>query len=115
MSFFPVSRRLRRALAGAAVLALGVVLLLSTACSPIYVLKAGLAEAKILAGRRPIPEVILDPATDARTRGMLTLATEARRFAIDSLKLDVGDSYQSFTQLESDTLAHILSGARRDR
>lgn len=86
-----------------------------TGCSPIYVIKAGIAEAKILAGRRPLAEVILDPATDERTRGMLTLATEARTFAQRDLQLDVGNSYTSFTQLESDTLALVLSAAYRDR
>ena len=90
-------------------------LLLLTGCSPIYLIKAGIAEARILAARRPIPEVILDPETDERTRGLLTLALEARTFAADQLRLDVGDSYTSFTRLESDTLAHILSGAARDR
>jgi predicted aminopeptidase len=90
-------------------------LLLLTACSPVYVLKAGLAEMRILRSRRPIPEVILDSTTDARTRAMLTLAMEAREFARDSLGLDVGDSYTSFTQLRSDTLAMVLSGSRRDR
>lgn len=86
-----------------------------TACSPIYVIKAGIAEAKILAGRRPLPEVILDPATDPRTRDMLTVAMEAREFAQEQLRLDVGDSYTSFTQLESDTLALVLSAAYPDR
>lgn len=86
-----------------------------TACSPLYVIKAGIAEAKILAGRRPLAEVILDPATDERTRGMLTLAMEARTFAQEELRLDVGDSYTSFTQLDSDTLALVLSAAYPDR
>ena len=94
--------------------ALAIVLLLA-GCSPLYVIKAGIAEAKILAARRPIPEVILDPATDARTRDLLAVAMEARDFAAEELRLDVGDAYTSFTELESDTLAHILSGARRDR
>jgi predicted aminopeptidase len=89
--------------------------LLLAGCSPLYVIKAGIAEAKILAARRPIPEVILDPETDARTRGLLTIAMEARVFAAEDLRLDVGDAYTSFTQLESDTLAHVLSGAARDR
>ena len=35
---------------------------LATGCSPGYVLRAGWEEAKILNGRRPLPEVILDPA-----------------------------------------------------
>ena len=34
---------------------------------------------------------------------------------MEGLGLDVGDSYTSFTKLDSDTLAHILSAARRDR
>jgi len=85
------------------------------ACSPIYVIRAGIAEAKILAARQPIPEVILDPATPPATRDKLTLVREARRFAIDSIGLDTGDSYTSFTRLESDTLALVLSGAHRDR
>ncbi len=93
--------------------ALAAVLLVG--CSPFYVIKAGIAEARILRARRPIPDVILDPATDARTRGLLVLALEARAFAEDGLELDVGDSYTSFTRLESDTLAHVLSGSRRDR
>lgn len=85
------------------------------ACSPIYVIKAGIAEAKILRARRPIPEVINDPRTDEVTRGKLTYVMEARAFAIDRLNMDVGDSYTSFTRLESDTLALVLSAAYRDR
>ena len=94
---------------------LAAVLLQGTACSPMYVIKAGWAEAKILRARQPIPDVILDPATDERTRGKLTLAREAREFAMNALGLDVGDSYTTYTQLESDTLAMVLSAAYRDR
>lgn len=89
--------------------------LLLSGCSPLYVIRAGIAEARILAARRPIPEVILDPATDERTRGKLVLALEARAWAADSLGLDVGDSYTSFTRLHTDTLAMVLSAAYRDR
>lgn len=104
--------RLIRRSAAAAALVLAAAL---TGCSPIYVIRAGIAEARILAARRPIPEVVLDPATTERTRGKLTLVMEARRFARDSLRLDVGDSYTSFTRLDSDTLAMVLSAAHRDR
>lgn len=89
--------------------------LASSACSPIYVLKAGIAEARILRSRRPIPEVILDARTDERTRSMLRLAMDARDFAIADLHLDVGKSYTTFARLRSDTLAHVLSAARKDR
>jgi len=105
------SGRIARRARLVALLALGVL----AGCSPIYVIKAGIAEAKILAARRPIPEVILDPATDTRTRDMLTFAREARVFAIEQLELDVGDAYTSFTRLETDTLALVLSAAYPDR
>jgi len=88
---------------------------LGTGCSPVYVVRAGWAEAKILHARRPIPEVILAPDTDERTRGKLTLAREAREFAMNALGLDVGDSYTTYTELDRDTLAMVLSAAYRDR
>ena len=88
---------------------------LASACSPIYVIRAGIAEAKILRARRPIPEVILDPVTDERTKTKLTFVVEARNYAIDEFGLDVGRSYTSFSQLKSDTLAMVLSAAHRDQ
>ena len=80
-----------------------------------YVIRAGIAEAKILRARRPIPDVILDPATDDLTKTKLTFVMEARSYAIDVFGLDVGRSYTSFSQLESDTLALVLSAAQRDQ
>jgi predicted aminopeptidase len=108
-----VSFSLTRAAARA--LAVSAFLLATAACSPIYVIRAGIAEARILAARRPLPDVILDPTTDTRVRGKLVLAMEARVFARDSLGLDVGDSYTSYSRLRSDTLALVLSAAYRDR
>lgn len=96
--------------------AAGVALLLVLAgCSPVYVLKAGWAEAKILAAREPMAEVASDPATPLEARQQLRLVMDARAFARDSLGLDVGTSYTTFTRLESDTLAMVLSAAPRDR
>ena len=85
------------------------------ACSPVYVIKAGIAEAKILRARRPIPEVVADPTTDADTRGKLAWVLEARRFAVERLGIDAGEAYTMYTRLERDTLALVLSGAERDR
>ena len=112
----PRRTRLRRAALGLfALVLLAMVGTSFTACSPIYVIRAGIAEAKILAGRRPLPEVIADPATDSATRNTLVMVREARQWAIDSLELRVGDSYTTFTQLDRDTLAMVLSAAYRDR
>ena len=80
-----------------------------------YVIRAGIAEAKILRARRPILDVILDPATDDRTKAKLTFVMEARNYAVDVFELDVGRSYTSFSQLESDTLAMVLSAAQKDQ
>ena len=85
------------------------------ACSPVYVLKAGIAEVGILRARRPIPEVLSDPTTDADTRSKLAYVVQARRFAADELDIDVGDSYTMFTQLERDTLALVVSAAPKDQ
>jgi predicted aminopeptidase len=104
-------------------MALRAVLLLSAAalvvtawaCSPLYVIRAGVAEAKILRARRPIPEVILDPTTDADTRGKLSFVVEARRFAQAELGIDVGEAYTMYTRLDRDTLALVVSAAYKDR
>ena len=101
--------------AAACVVVVAAALWPGTGCSPMYVIKAGWAEAGILRARRPIPEVILSPTTDERTRGKLTLAREAREFAMNELGLDVGDSYTTYTELDRDTLALVLSAAHRDR
>ena len=107
--------RARLFAAAACIVVVAAALWPGSACSPIYVIKAGWAEAKILSARRPIPEVILSPDIDERTRGKLTLAREAREFAMNALRLDVGDSYTTYTELDRDTLAMVLSAAHRDR
>ena len=85
-----------------------------SACSAGYILRAGYEEAKILAARRPIPEVIAAPGTSAEARRRLELVLTARDFAEHALDLDADDSYTTYTRLETDTLALVLSGARRD-
>jgi len=115
----PARKRARRIprtlLLGGALLPMALLLFSCSGCSPVYLAKAGWAEMKILRGRRPFDEVINDPRTDEDTRRKIILARQARAFAIHMLKLDAGDSYTSFTQLETDTLAWVLSAAYRDR
>jgi predicted aminopeptidase len=85
------------------------------ACSPVYVVKAGMAEARILRARRPIPEVLADSTTDAGTRGKLAYVLEARRFAAEQLGIDVGNSYTMYTRLDRDTLALVVQAAPKDQ
>jgi predicted aminopeptidase len=80
------------------------------------VARAGVAQARILASREPMTQVMTDPATDPRTAGKLRLVHDARRFAIDSLGFqNAGESYTTVAHLPSDTLALVLSAAYRDR
>ncbi len=83
-------------------------------CSPGYVVRAGLEEARILSRRRPIDEVIASPATGTRTRDKLELVRTARTFAAQQLGLDVGDSYTTFARVDSDTLLLVLQASRKD-
>ncbi len=84
-------------------------------CSPGYVLRAAWEEARILARRRPIDDVLNDPSLDAELRGKLELVVQARSFAGRDLHLDVGDSYTSFSRIDRDTLALVLSASPPDR
>lgn len=93
--------------------ALGAVVLVATPLGR-YLLRAGYEEARILAARRPIAELVADSSVDARTRGKLQLVLEARAFAENVLGLPAGKTFTRFTQLESDTLVLVLSGARPD-
>ena len=86
-----------------------------TACSPLYVLRAGYEEATILSRRRPIARVIADPATSDEERRKLRLVLQARDFAEKGLGLDAGDSYTTYSWVDSDTLLLVLSGSRKDR
>jgi predicted aminopeptidase len=105
----------RRLLVAAGLLALVGPIVLS-GCNPLYVARAGWAQAQILASREPLHQVILDPATDARTAGKLSLVLEARVFATEALGFEnAGDSYTTLARLPSDTLALVLSAAYRDR
>ena len=110
-SLVPRSRVLR------GILAVGALTLVAScaACSPVYVVKAGIAEAKILRARQPIHEVLNDTTVDSDTRGKLAYVVEARRFAAEELGIDVGDSYTMFTQLDRDTLAMVVTAAYKDR
>jgi predicted aminopeptidase len=85
------------------------------ACSPGYVLRAAWEEARILARRRSMDEVLNDPALDGATRGKLELVVQARSFAEYDLDLDVGDSYTSYTDIGRDTLALVISASPTDR
>jgi predicted aminopeptidase len=89
--------------------------ILLTACSPAYVVRAGIEEARILSRRRPIERVIGDPATSPETRAKLELVLQARDFAQHAIGLNAGQSYTTYSYVDSDTLLLVVSGSRKDR
>ena len=105
----------RRAARTLAVVALALVAYLVLAPTGRYLLRAGWEEGKILARRRPIGELVADPTTAPTLRAKLALVLAARAFARDSLGLETGESFTSFSRLDRDTLVLVLSGAYRDK
>jgi predicted aminopeptidase len=107
------SRTLRKWLLGAAVLAVAVLLVVvgPTAC---YLSHGAWEEAKILSRRRPISAVLADQNTDPAVRSKLRIVEAARRFAHDSLGLNTGQSFTSYSHVDHDTLVLVLSAAQRD-
>lgn len=84
-------------------------------CSPFFIIRAGYEEAKILSRRQSTERLVADPSTPPERRAKLELVLGVREFARDSLQLKVGKSYTTFSQLDSDTLAMVMSAARQDR
>ena len=108
-------RWIRPALRLLAALALVVVACLILFPAGRYLLRAGWEEGKILARRQPITALAAASVTPAALRSKLALVLAARAFAHDSLGLETGLSFTTYSALDRDTLVLVLSGAYRDR
>jgi predicted aminopeptidase len=106
-------RVLKWALAALAI-AIGATLIVvgPTAC---YLSHGAWEEAKILGRRKPISDMLTDPATAPALRSKLTIVEAARTFAHDSLALRAGKSFTTYSHVDHDTLVLVLSAAYRDR
>lgn len=106
-------RLLKWALATGAIL-FGVLLVAvgPTAC---YLSRGAWEEAKILSRRKPISAILADPATPPQIKAKLTIVEAARRYARDSLGLNTGQSFTTYSHVEHDTLVLVLSAAYRDK
>jgi predicted aminopeptidase len=98
--------------ASAALLAAALVVMGPTAC---YLSRGAWEEAKILSRRKPISAILSDPATAAAIKAKLTIVEAARQFAHDSLGLNTGKSFTTYSYVDHDTLVLVLSAAYRDR
>ena len=105
-------RRARRALAAVVLLVVAYLVLAPTGR---YLLRGAWEESKILVRRRPLGDLLADSATTPALRAKLQLVLAARAFARDSLGLNVGESFTSYSETGHDTLTLVVSGAYRDR
>lgn len=96
-------------------LALCLLPLALAACSPLYVLRAGYEEAKILWRRQPIEGLLQRGDLDADTRAKLELVLDVRSFAAERLQLKVDGSFASFARVDPDQVVHVVSAAYRTR
>jgi predicted aminopeptidase len=109
-------RRVRRWLLGTTLaIVAGVALFLTLTETGRYLARAGWEESKILWRRRPISEIVADSSVSRATRQKLQVVLDARAYAKEALGLDVGQSFATFSQLDTDTLVLVLSAAYRDR
>jgi predicted aminopeptidase len=78
-----------------------------------FVLRSAYEEAGILRRRRDIAELLADSGTSDLRRRQFQLVLDARQFGEDSLLLDAGDTYTTFSDLEKDTLLLVLTASPR--
>lgn len=82
-----------------------------TACDS-YLFHIARGQNDLLERARPIETVILDPTTEPETAEKLALVREAVAFA-EHWGLDVGDSYQSYSQLDRDATVWTVYRAEK--
>ena len=94
-------------------LAITMLSVLATACSPGYVLRAAYEQSKILAARRDIDSVLSDPTTTPEHKDKLHFVKEARSYA-QTMGLSPGGSFKSYAAVSRDPLAWVVVASRRD-
>lgn len=84
-------------------------------CNPVYVARAGLAEARILWRRQPIVEFLREDDLPPEIREKLEVVLAARTYAAGSLGLAAGGSYRTVSRVEPGETIWVVSAAPRDR
>ena len=96
-------------------LALGTILLTLTGCEIGYLARQGYYQARLLAQRRPVEEVLADPAVDAGIKERIRLVQRVRAFGESELDLGSSKSYTSYVEVEAKAVAYVVSASPKDR
>jgi predicted aminopeptidase len=98
-----------------ALVAAGLVVLISLSPTACYLSRGAWEEGKILARRQPIADLVKDSRTDPVVRRKLAIVLDARQYARDSIRLKTEESFTTYSKLDRDTLVLVLSVAYRDK
>jgi predicted aminopeptidase len=80
-----------------------------------YLLKQAGGQLRILAGARPIGEMLADPAVPGETKEKLRLVLEIREFGEREMGLLPSDSYTRVYDTGGEPVSHLVSACRKDR
>ncbi len=89
-------------------------LLISSSCSPIFVIKATLFEADILLKREDIADILKQDTVDQETKEKLTLVLEARDFSKE-IGLEPKGSFSKYSKINNENLLWVLSASKKDK
>lgn len=78
------------------------VVLLHSGCGTLYVAQAARGQWQVMSARRPIAQVIADPAVSEELKARLVELQAARMFAVTDLGLPDNKSYRSYADVERD-------------
>jgi predicted aminopeptidase len=87
-------------------LRIAAITLATCALSGCYVMQAATGQAEVIHRSEPIPQVLADPSTPAKTKERLQLVEEARAFAIGELALPDGKSYRKYADMGRPYVVH---------
>ncbi|MEE9167852.1 MAG: aminopeptidase [Candidatus Neomarinimicrobiota bacterium] len=73
-----------------------------------------LGEVKLLAGRKPVEEVLRESQLSHQEQLKIQLIIDVKSFAVDHLGLDGGDSYSSYVNIDGPYVSYALSAAPKD-
>jgi predicted aminopeptidase len=111
------SRLLKRRAVAVPALAIPALLLIAPAISSEarFLYRAAWEEGKILAARQPLAELAVSPEISPDRRARFELVLAARAFAAESLGLEAGETYTTFSDVGTGTLLHVLSASPKNR